>query len=152
MLSRMLSAALTTACCPTLSPQLGDSRWDDGGEEGKEAEERLAVTLEMMAFSTRGTTTTFHSRASHLEAQKPVHQGIARYRNMMPVSHTHICTYIHTLTTQAATLPEVQPLTVTPSSFGALITLVATATKKYFLGYFFLNSRPFSSLYKLIQM
>lgn len=74
MLTRMLRAAFTTACCPALSPQLlGDGRWDDGDEEAVEGEEeeeeeqkRLAVTLEMMASSTRGTTTAFHSRASHL--------------------------------------------------------------------------------------
>lgn len=71
----MLRAAFTTACCPGLRPQLlGDKCSDD--EEAKEGEEeveeekeeqRLAVTREMMASSTRGTTTAFHSRASHLK-------------------------------------------------------------------------------------
>ena len=76
MLTRMLRAAFTTACCPALSPQLlGDSRCDDGSDEEEEEvvvvvvveeEERLAVTREIMASSTRGTTTAFQRRASHL--------------------------------------------------------------------------------------
>lgn len=71
-MTRMLRAAFTTACCPALSPQLlGDGRCDDGDEEEEvpeeeEEEERLAVTREMMASSTRGTTTAFQSRANHL--------------------------------------------------------------------------------------
>lgn len=83
MLTRMLRAAFTTACCPALSPQLlGDGRWDDGDEEAVEGEEeeeekRLAVTLEMMASSTRGTTTAFHSRASHLRPR--AHAGSMTY-------------------------------------------------------------------------
>lgn len=66
LLTRMLRAAFTTACCPALRPQLlGDVRGDE--EEEVEEVERLAVTREMMASSTRGTTTAFQSRASHLK-------------------------------------------------------------------------------------
>lgn len=65
LLTRMLRAAFTTACCPALSPQLlGDGRGDE-----EEEVERLAVTREMMASSTRGTTTAFQSRASHLKTR-----------------------------------------------------------------------------------
>lgn len=74
LLTRMLRAAFTTACCPALSPQLlGDSRCDDGDEEEEVVMERLAVTREMMASSTRGTTTAFQSRASHLKNKKQKH-------------------------------------------------------------------------------
>lgn len=68
-MTRMLRAAFTTACCPALRPQLlGDDRCDGGDEEEEVLElERLAVTREMMASSTRGTTTAFQSRASHLK-------------------------------------------------------------------------------------
>lgn len=72
MLTRMLRAAFTTACCPALSPQLlGDARCNDGDEEEVAVVEgeRLAVTREMMASSTRGTTTAFQSRASHLDTR-----------------------------------------------------------------------------------
>lgn len=66
MLTRMLRAAFTTACCPALRPQLlRDGRCDE--EEGEMEEEDLVVTRAMMASSTRGTTTAFQSRANHLK-------------------------------------------------------------------------------------
>lgn len=65
LLTRMLRAALTTACCPVLSPQLlRDGRCNR--EEGVLVE-HLVVTRAMMASSTRGTTTAFQSRANHLK-------------------------------------------------------------------------------------
>lgn len=65
LLTRMLRAAFTTACCPALRPQLlGDGRSEEEDVEKEEA--YLAVTREIMASSTRGTTTAFQRRASHL--------------------------------------------------------------------------------------
>lgn len=53
----MLRAAFSTACWPSLrTTLLGD----------EEEEERLAVTRETIAASTRGTTTELHNRDNHL--------------------------------------------------------------------------------------
>lgn len=63
----MLRAARTTALCPGLSPLLLGDRRCKG--------ECLAVTLEMTASSMRGTTSTFHRRATHLQGSTSSEQG-----------------------------------------------------------------------------
>lgn len=93
LLTRMLRAAFTTACCPGLSPQLlGDCCCNsDEDEELEEEEERLVVTREMMASSTRGTTTAFQSRASHLNASvnaRTHEEEAQRNRTGLRLSHT----------------------------------------------------------------
>lgn len=65
LLTRMLRAAFTTACCPALSPQLlRDGRCD---REAGVLAVHLIVTRAMMASSTRGATTAFQSWANHLK-------------------------------------------------------------------------------------
>ena len=76
----MLRAARTTALCPGLKPLLlGDRRWEG---------ERLAVTLEITASSTRGTTTTFHKRANHLNAVIKQKRGIGHHGHY---KHEYVC-------------------------------------------------------------
>lgn len=60
---RIFRAALTTALWPGLRPLLlGDRRCEA---------ERLAVTLDITASSTRGTMTAFQSLANHLNICRP---------------------------------------------------------------------------------
>lgn len=81
LLTRMLRAAFTTACCPALSQQLlRDSRCDE--EEGDLELEHLVVTRAMMASSTRGTTTAFQSRANHLKRWGMTMESSSTFKEM----------------------------------------------------------------------